>query len=89
MADAFDAAKADFSSMDGRRDLYISAVMHKAYVSVDEKGTEAAAATGVGMSLAAIMNPPVVVVDHPFLFFIYDLGSGTILFEGRVMNPAS
>lgn len=90
MTDAFDAAKADFSGMDGRRDLFISAVMHKAFVSVDEKGTEAAAATGVAMSLTAVMNPPVVVrVDRPFLFFIYDQGSGAILFAGRVMNPAS
>jgi serpin B len=88
MADAFDASKADFSGMDGRRDLYISAVEHKAYISVDEQGTEAAAATGVGIALSAIMNQPVVTIDRPFLFFIYDQGSNTILFAGRVLNPA-
>jgi len=89
MADAFDAAKADFSGMDGRRDLFISAVVHKAFVSVDEKGTEAAAATGIAMATAAMMSPPVVRVDRPFQFFIYDQDSGTILFAGRVLNPAS
>ncbi len=89
MSDAFDPNKADFAGMDGQRDLFISAVMHKAFVSVDEQGTEAAAATGVAMEYAAIMNMPVVRVDRPFLFFIYDRGSDTILFAGRVMNPAS
>jgi serpin B len=87
MVDAF-SGDADFSGMDGRRDLFISAVVHNAFVSVDEQGTEAAAATGIAMATAAMMNPPVVRVDRPFLFFIYDRGSGTVLFAGRVMNPA-
>ncbi len=88
MSDAFNASKADFSGMDGKQDLSISQVVHKAYVSVDEKGTEAAAATGVAMTTSAMFNPPVVKVDRPFLFFIYDQKSGTILFAGREMNPA-
>ena len=88
MPDAFDATKADFSGMDGKHDLSISQVVHKAYVTVDEKGTEAAAATGVAMTSSAVFNPPVVKVDRPFLFFIYDQKSGTILFVGREMNPA-
>ena len=88
MPDAFDSGKADFSGMDGQRDLFISQVVHKAYVSVDEKGTEAAAATGVAMGVTAIQYPTVVRVDRPFLFFIYEQKSGTILFAGRVMNPA-
>jgi serpin B len=88
MPDAFNASKADFSGMDGKQDLSISQVVHKAYVAVDEKGTEAAAATGVAMTASAVFNPPVVKVDRPFLFFIYDQKSGTILFVGREMNPA-
>jgi serpin B len=74
--------------MDGKQDLSISQVVHKAYVAVDEKGTEAAAATGVAMTASAVFNPPVVKVVRPFLFFIYDQKSGTILFVGREMNPA-
>jgi len=88
MVDAFDGGKADFSGMDGQHDLFISTVVHKAFVSVDEKGTEAAAATGVAMAESAMINPPTIKVDHPFLFFIYEQGSGTVLFAGRVMNPA-
>lgn len=89
MPDAFDPDAADFSGMDGQRDLYISAVIHKAFVAVDEKGTEAAAATGVIMETTGM---PVVqvnlTVDRPFLFLIRDLPSGQILFVGRVVNPS-
>ena len=88
MADAFDTSKADFSGMDGQRDLFISQVVHKAFVNVDEKGTEAAAATGVAVGATAIQYPTVVKVDRPFLFFIYEQKSGTILFTGRVTDPA-
>ena len=86
MPAAFDASQADFSGMDGRRDLFISAAVHKAFVAVDEKGTEAAAATGIAMATAAMMNPPEVKVDRPFLFFIYEQGTGTILFAGRILE---
>jgi serpin B len=80
--------KADFSGMDGKRDLLISAIVHKAYVDVNEKGTEAAAATGVGMTTSAMPAPPREFrVDHPFLFLIRHRRSGTILFIGRVQNP--
>jgi serpin B len=88
MQDAFDPNKADFSGMDGTRDLYISAVEHKAYVSVDEKGTEAAAATGVVVGTTAA--PAQVVdlkIDRPFLFSILDKESGTVLFVGRLVQP--
>jgi serpin B len=88
MPDAFDPNLADFSGMDGSRDLYISQVMHKAFVDVDESGTEAAAATGVAISLSAIQETTTVNVDRPFMFFIYEPGHGTILFAGRVLNPA-
>jgi serpin B len=81
---------ADFSGMDGRTDLEISDVIHKAYVSVDEAGTEAAAASGVIMRLVAVPAQPVqVTIDHPFIFLIRDLKTGAILFVGRVTNPGS
>jgi len=90
MADAF-GDRADFSGMNGRRDLFISAVVHKAYVDVNEEGTEAAAATGVAMSLKSMVpSPPVVFrADHPFLFLIRHNPTGALLFLGRVVNPAS
>lgn len=81
---------ADFSGIDGRKDLLITYVAHKAYVSVDEKGTEAAAATAVVVGPTAIPAQPVqVTIDHPFIFLIRDIKTGTILFVGRVMNPAA
>jgi serpin B len=88
MPTAFDPAAADFSGMDGRRDLYIGVVIHKAWVQVDEEGTEAAAATGVGMrATSAQIEPLVFNADHPFLFVIRDRESGLILFAGRVEDP--
>ncbi|MFW6164516.1 MAG: serpin family protein [Planctomycetota bacterium] len=87
---AFDQAKADFSGMTGRSDLYISAVVHKAVVEVNEEGTEAAAATGVVMTLKAMPRPPKVFkADHPFLFFIRHEPTGSILFLGRVADPTA
>jgi len=88
MTDAFSKA-ADFSGMDGTRELYISAALHKAFVSVDEAGTEAAAATAVVMSLkAAMVSPQEVSIDRPFLFLIRDNPTGTILFMGRILDPS-
>jgi serpin B len=89
MVDAFTDA-ADFSGMNGGRDLSISAVIHKAYVDINEEGTEAAAATAVTIRLTS-MGPtptPVFRADHPFLFLIRDNLSGSILFIGRQMNPS-
>ena len=89
MTDAF-SGKADFSGMNGRKDLYISAVVHKAFVDVNEEGTEAAAATGVVISRKSMSIPQKPVVfraDHPFLFFIRENKSGGILFMGRIVNP--
>ncbi|MGA9048647.1 MAG: serpin family protein [Dehalococcoidia bacterium] len=81
---------ADFSGMTGNRDLSISDVIHKAYVAVDESGTEAAAATAVIMRLTAMpLSPAEVKVDHPFIFVIRDIQTGTVLFIGRVLNPQS
>lgn len=79
---------ADFSGMTGGRDLFISDVIHKAFISLDEAGTEAAAATAVAMKVMAVPEEPVeVIVDRPFIFLIRDIETGTILFVGRVVNP--
>jgi len=78
---------ADFSGMDGTRNLQIAAVIHKAFVDVNEEGTEAAAATGVIMTLSAVLNEEQFQADHPFVFLIRDNRSGSILFLGRVENP--
>jgi serpin B len=85
---AFDDTKADFSGMTTVERLWISAVIHKAFIDVNEKGTEAAAATAVitpGESMPA--PPPVFRADHPFFFLIRDTKTGSILFMGRVVNP--
>jgi serpin B len=88
MPSAFSSA-ADFSGMDGIRDLEISEVLHEAFVSVDEEGTEAAAATTVFAQVVSGMGPAIEVnVDRPFIFWIRDLPTGTVLFIGRVLNPA-
>jgi len=81
---------ADFSGMTGNPELFISDVVHKAFVAVDEAGTEAAAATAVIMDLTAVPEPPVeVTIDCPFIFLIRDIETGAILFVGRVMNPGA
>ncbi|UUX91959.1 serpin family protein [Methanoplanus endosymbiosus] len=82
---------ADFSGMDGTKSLSISDVIHKAYVDVNEEGTEAAAATAVVMRLTAVMDEepvPVFLADHPFIFMIEDTDDGNILFMGKVSDPA-
>jgi len=82
---------ANFSGIDGNLDLYISKVVHQAYISVDEKGTTAAAATGViggaEVTIASTVIP--FVCDHPFVFMIVDNASNTVLFMGRVADPLS
>jgi len=85
---AFDEL-ADFSGMTDVAQLFISDVIHKAFVAVDEEGTEAAAATAVIMDLTAAPGQPVAVtVDRPFIFLIRDIPTGTILFLGRVIDPS-
>lgn len=80
------STQADFSGMDGSRNLFIGEVIHKAFVEVDEEGTEAAAATAVGIRTTSM--PPQFVADHPFLFLIRENSTGTILFIGRVTDPS-
>lgn len=89
MPDAFDVAKADLSGMTGKPDLYITDVVHKAFVDVNEEGTEAAAATGVvvGLKSMPLEEPVKVVIDHPFLFLIREVDTNTVLFFGRVVEP--
>ncbi|SEM70257.1 serpin B [Syntrophus gentianae] len=91
MKDAFDdSGKADFSGMGWRKgELWISQIKHKAFVEVNEEGTEAAAATVVAMVAMALREPPVFRADHPFLFLIRDNSTGSILFLGRMVNPKS
>ena len=80
---------ADFSGMDGRKDLFIGIVVHQAFVEVNEEGTEAAAATGVGMTLTAMPMTKTFRADRPFLFVIQQKNTGNILFLGRVVDPSS
>ncbi len=91
MPDAFDPDLADFSGMDGTRELFIDNVIHQASITVDEEGTEAAAATAVIVGVtSAPMEPSTPVemtIDRPFVFMIRDTTTGTILFVGRIVHP--
>ncbi|HEV7605976.1 MAG TPA: serpin family protein [Steroidobacteraceae bacterium] len=77
---------ADFSGINGARNLHVQSVIHKAIIAVDEKGTTASAATGVGVGL--VSAPATLIVDRPFLFFIRHNATGAILFQGRVVDPS-
>ncbi|XP_076617119.1 leukocyte elastase inhibitor-like isoform X2 [Chaetodon auriga] len=87
MVDAFDIARSDFSGMSPANDLVLSKVVHKAFVEVNEEGTEAAAATAAVMMLRCAFRPATFVADHPFLFFIRHNPSMSILFAGRYCSP--
>lgn len=87
MTAAFDADQADFSGMIGRQELYLTAVVHKAFVDVNEEGTEAAAATGAVVGVTSVQITPKFRADHPFVFLIRDNQNGSILFMGRLANP--
>ena len=78
--------QADLTGMDGSGNLSISAVVHKAFVKVNEEGTEAAAATAVGIRTTSM--PPMFEANHPFLFLIRENSTGTILFIGRITDPS-
>ena len=86
---AFDGSEADFSGISTEARLFISAVLHKAWIKVEEKGTEAAAATAVVIaSMVAPVFPPVVFrADHPFLYLIVDKETGMTMFFGRLTSP--
>jgi serpin B len=88
MPTAFDEQRADLSGMNGRKSLYISAVIHQAFVDVNEEGTEAAAATAVIIGGKSIEpEASIFRADHPFIFVIQDRENGNVLFIGRVVNP--
>ncbi len=89
MTDAFDPVRADFSQMVAPEDStpWIDEIYHKAFIAVDEEGTEAAAATAIVMKETAIPDPVVISADRPFIFLIRDNITGTILFMGNVLDP--
>ncbi len=89
MEDVFDELKVNLSGMSPNNDLVVSKVVHKAFVEVNEKGTEAAAATGVVMNIETCCGRrlPVFNADHPFLFFIRHNPTKSILFYGRFCSP--
>jgi serpin B len=90
MSDMFDYRKADFSAIDGTRGLYVSTVIQKAFIEVNEEGSEAAAATGAVMMMRSMPSPPEAFrADRPFLFFLRDKLTGMLLFQGRVEDPSA
>jgi len=78
---------ADFSGITGNKELFIGEALHRANITVDEKGTEAAAATVLDMPVSTPPPPKEMTMDRPFIFAIVEHGTGTILFLGRVTNP--
>jgi len=88
MPDLFRKRTADLSGIDGSKNLYVSQVLHRAVVEVNEEGTEAAASTGVGV-LTSLQLPRDFRANHPFLFFIQDKPTKSVLFLGRLVNPSA
>ena len=86
--DLFSERAADLSAMNGRKDLFISKALHKAFIEVNEEGSEAAAATAVVANMRSAPMSFKFHADHPFLFFIRDTGTGSILFLGSVVKPS-
>ncbi|XP_059801286.1 leukocyte elastase inhibitor-like [Hypanus sabinus] len=87
MTDLFDGSKADLSGISGTRDLFVSKVVHKSFVEVNEEGTEAAAATAIIVALCSLVLEEQFTADHPFLFFIRHNKTNNILFFGRYTCP--
>lgn len=87
MNDAFEPGAADFAGINGRRDLYVQDVVHEGFIGVDERGTEAAAATAVTFGTTSAPQPATFRADRPFAFAIRDRVSGSLLFLGRVAAP--
>ncbi|HEY5800859.1 MAG TPA: serpin family protein [Burkholderiaceae bacterium] len=88
MTAAFEPLNADFSGITGQRDLVITSVRHKAFIDVNEEGTEAAAATGVVVGVTSLPPTPTVKMqlDRPFLFLIRERATGLVLFAGKVVT---
>ena len=87
MTDMFDSNSADFSGISGKQDLFVSDVLQKAFIEVNEEGSEAAAATGAIMMTRMMVMNPRLLCNRPFLFVIKDKLTGMVLFNGRVVNP--
>ena len=92
MKDMFTPGEADFSGIDGTRELFVSTVVQKAFIEVNEGGSEAAAATAVIMVECMSPNPKFdmieeFIADHPFIFYLRDKTTDMLLFQGRVVNP--
>ncbi len=87
MEDVFDELKVNLSGMSPNNDLVVSKVVHKAFVEVNEEGTEAAATTGFVAIAKCLMIPQVFNADHPFLFFIRHNQTKSVLFYGRFCSP--
>lgn len=90
MTTAFQESKADFSGITTDRPLAITGIYHKAFVDVNEEGTEAAAATAVSAGIRSMQpeqQPRDFIADHPFIFLIQDIKSQSILFIGKFANP--
>lgn len=87
MKDLFEMSKANLSGMDGSRELYVSDVIHKAFIEVNEEGSEAAAATAVVVTTRALIRTEHFQANHPFIFLIRDNNTGSILFLGRIVDP--
>lgn len=85
--DLFVSGAADLSGIDGARNLYVSDVRHKVFMDVNEKGTEAAAATGVVFGNTSVPVTVPVVVDRPFLFVIRDRATKALVFVGSIVEP--
>ena len=90
MRDMFSEGAADFSGIDGTRNLHVSFIQQKVFIEVNEEGSEAAAATGMGMMMRSMPLPPEeFTMDHPFIFYIRDKLTGMLLFEGRISDPTA
>lgn len=87
MTDIFNQIKADLSGISPAKGLYLSKVIHKSYVDVNEEGTEAAAATGDSFIVKRLPIRAKFVANHPFLFFIRHIQTNTILFCGKLASP--
>jgi len=87
MSTAFKEGKADFTGITEDEPLHIGQAIHKAYVDVDEEGTEAAAVTGIGVGITSIPKYEIFKADHPFIFIIHEKETGNLLFIGRIVNP--
>ena len=86
----FDGGKADLSGITGLRDLFVSKVIQKAFIEVNEEGAEAAAATGAVVMMKSMpIGKPTFICDHPFLFMIKDNLTGLVLFSGKVNHPTA